>query len=91
MEILVQRDRARRIVILKQERHIEELVEASGLEEAWFTRVPMIPSVHRDAQGAETVQSSAITEDKSLLGSRMHIVRKLDPISPLHLHTLLGL
>jgi hypothetical protein len=73
LQMSVQRDRTRRIVILKQERHIEKLVEASGLEDAWPTRVPMIPSVYRDAQGVQIVDSSAITEYKSLLGALMHI------------------
>ena len=69
----IQRDRARRLIILKQERHIEKIVEASGLDAAWPTSIPMIPSVYRDSQGAPLVEPSAITEYKSLLGALMHI------------------
>jgi hypothetical protein len=79
LQMSVQRYRAQRIVVLKQERHIHKLVEAAGLEEAWPTYVPMIPNVYRDAQGTPIVDSTAVTEYKSLLGALMHIFNYIRP------------
>ena len=35
----VQRDRARKIIVLKQERHIEKILKATGLDAEWPTNI----------------------------------------------------
>jgi Reverse transcriptase (RNA-dependent DNA polymerase) len=75
----VQHDRSKRIVVLKQQRHIEKLVETAGLQEAWPVKVPMISRVCRDVIGASITEPSAIAEFRSLLGALMHIANYIRP------------
>lgn len=73
LQMSVQRDRSRRIVVLKQQRHIEKLVDVAGITDARPVSLPMIPTVYRDVTGVAIEDPTAITQYKSLLGALMHI------------------
>ena len=72
LQMSIQRDRSRRLVVLKQQRHVEKLVGIAGTTDANPVSLPMIPTVYRDVTGIP-VEPSAITQYKSLLGAMMHI------------------
>jgi hypothetical protein len=79
LQMSVIRDRSRRTVALKQQRHIEKLVKEAGLETSHPLKLPMIPTVYRDAQGALVEDPDVITQYKSLLGALMHIANYTRP------------
>jgi Reverse transcriptase (RNA-dependent DNA polymerase) len=68
LQMVVQRDRCARTVILKQERQIDELVSRLGLSQAHARTVPMIEGVFRDSAG-DCLSEMGLTEYRSLIGA----------------------
>jgi hypothetical protein len=79
LQMSIVRDRCRRTVALKQQRHIGKLVKDAGLETTHPLTLPMIPTIYRDARGALIEDPDAITQYKSLLGALMHIANYTRP------------
>jgi hypothetical protein len=48
LQMSVECDRERQLIVLLQQHVIEKLVDTAGLSEAWPTQVPMITQVYRD-------------------------------------------
>jgi Reverse transcriptase (RNA-dependent DNA polymerase) len=79
LQMAVQRDRQRRVIVLRQQRHIEKLADMASLSSAWPVNTPMISGVYRDPVGATITDSTALTQYKSLLGALMHIANYTRP------------
>jgi hypothetical protein len=73
LQMSVQRIRSTRLIVLRQQRHIDKLADVAGVSDAWPLQVPMMPAVYRDKEGAPVTDTVAITQYKSLLGALMHI------------------
>jgi hypothetical protein len=65
LQMSIVRDRCRRTVALKQQRHIEKLVKDADLDTAHPLTLPMIPTICRDTRGALIEDPDAITQYKS--------------------------
>ena len=79
LQMSVERDRQRKLIVLRQQRHIEKLAEEAGLSDAWPTLIPMITGVYRDTLGAAITDPSVITQYRSLLGALMHLANYTRP------------
>lgn len=79
LQMLIQRDRKNKLVYLRQQRHIEKLIDTTGLQDAYPISTPMIVNVHRDPPGAVIQKASAITQYKSIVGALLHIAQFTRP------------
>jgi hypothetical protein len=79
LQMSVERDRERQLIVLRQQRHIEKLADAAGLSEAWPTQIPMITGVYRDPPGQPVSDPNVVTQYKSLLGALMHVANCTRP------------
>lgn len=79
LQMAVHRDRSRRLIVLRQKRHIDQLAQDAGLQDANPAPVPMLPDVYSDDDGAKIVSSAAITQYKSYLGVLMYIMNMTRP------------
>lgn len=79
LQMSIQRDRSRRLIILRQQRHIEKLADMAGLSSAWPLKTPMASSVYRDPSGSIISDPTALTQYKSMLGALMHIANYTRP------------
>jgi hypothetical protein len=68
LQMVVQRDRPARLVVLKQERQIDELISRLGLSQAHARTVPMTDGVFRDSVG-DSLSEVGVTEFRSLIGA----------------------
>jgi hypothetical protein len=73
LQMSVQRIPSTRLIVLRQQRHIDKLADVAGVSDAWPLQVPMIPAVYRDKEGAPVTDTVAITQCRLLLGAFMHI------------------
>jgi hypothetical protein len=76
-----ERDRAQRLIVLRQQRHIEKLSEAAGLSDSWPTSIPVITGLYRDPWplGAVITDPAVISQYRSLLGALMHLATSTRP------------
>jgi hypothetical protein len=77
MEIV--RDRERRIIKMRQQRHIEKLVDSLGLSEQPASLIPMSKTVYTDPAGQTITTSEVITQYSSIIGMLMHIANYTRP------------
>jgi hypothetical protein len=78
LQMVVQRDRQARVVILRQERQIDELVTRMGLSEAHGRTVPMIDGVFRDSTG-DCMSEAGLTEYRSVIGALNYLLVSTRP------------
>jgi hypothetical protein len=69
LQMSVERDRESRLLVLRQQRHIEKLADVANLSDAWPVRVPIMTGLYRDALGDTVTDPTVITQYKSLLGT----------------------
>jgi hypothetical protein len=79
LQMSVVRDRDRRIVVLRQRRHIEKLVDELGLSDQPSTLIPMTKAIYADPSGQEITDSGVITQYRSIIGMLMHIANFTRP------------
>lgn len=79
LQMTIQRDRPARTIHLKQQRHIEKLIEQHGLKDAWPISIPMILNVHNDPPGPVITDVAAISQYKSIVGALLHIANNTRP------------
>jgi hypothetical protein len=79
LQMSVERDWTQRLIVLRQQRHIEKLSEAAGLTGAWSTSIPIITGLYRDPLGAEITDPSVNSQYRSLLGALMHLANYTRP------------
>jgi hypothetical protein len=77
MEIV--RDRERRIIKMRQQRHIEKLVNSLGLSEQPASLIPMSKTVYTDSAGQTITTSEVITQYRSVIGMLMHLANDTRP------------
>jgi hypothetical protein len=69
----VHRDRSRRLLVLCNQRHVDQLVQASGLGTACPKSLPMMTGVYNDPIDAEITDLAIVPKYRSLVGAIMHI------------------
>lgn len=79
LQMSVIRDRPNRNIILKQKRHIDDLVDELKLTNAHPRSVPMIEKVHSDSAGVPFTSADAITSYRRLIGILIHIAHYTRP------------
>ena len=79
LQMSVTRDRPNRNIILKQKRHIDDLVEELNLSNAHPRSVPMIEQVHKDPAGTPYKSAADITRYRRLIGILIHIAHYTRP------------
>ena len=79
LQMTITRDRAARTIYLKQQRHIEKLIEQHRLQDAWPISIPMIVNVYKDPAGPDVIDVAAISQYKSIVGALLHIANNTRP------------
>lgn len=80
LQMSVERDRAQRVLVLRQQRHIDQLVDDLGYSDAHPKALPMISGMYKqEAVGSVITKPEAITQYKSILGVLMHIANHTRP------------
>jgi Reverse transcriptase (RNA-dependent DNA polymerase) len=79
LQMSVERERAQRLIVLRQQRHIAKLSEAAGLSDSWPTSIPVITGLYRDPLGAVITDPAVISQYRSLLGALMHLANYTRP------------
>lgn len=79
LQMTMTRNRAARTIHLKQQRHIEKLIEQHQLKDAWPVSIPMIANVYKDPAGLDVTDSDAISQYKSIVGALLHISNNTRP------------
>jgi hypothetical protein len=73
LQMSIERDRNRRMLVLRQQRHIEQLVQAGGLCDAWPKPIPIITGLYSDPPGEAITDPAVVTKYKSLVGALQHL------------------
>jgi hypothetical protein len=79
LQMQIVRDRGKRIVTMRQQRHIEKLVDALGLSDHAAPLIPMSKNVYADPTGQMITDSEVITQYRSIIGVLMHIANYTRP------------
>ena len=79
LQMTVTRNRADRTIYLKQQRHIDSLIEQHKLQDAWPVSIPMITGVYKDPSGSTATDADVITQYKSAVGALLHISNNTRP------------
>lgn len=79
LQMSVTRDRPNRTIVLKQRRHIDDLLDELNLTNANPRTVPMIEKVHNDPPGTPFESASDITRYRRLIGILIHLVHYTRP------------
>ena len=74
LQMSVTRDRPNKNIILKQKRHIDDLIDELKLTNAHPRSVPMIEKVHNDPSGTPFTSVDDITRYRRLIGILIHLV-----------------
>jgi hypothetical protein len=69
LQMSIERDRKHRLLVLRQQRHVDKLVQASGLGEAHPKSIPIITGLYNDPPGEVVTDPAVITQYKSLVGA----------------------
>jgi hypothetical protein len=80
LQMSVERDRAQRLIVLRQQRHIESLSEAAGLSDSWPIRIPVITGIYKDPLGAAIIHPAVISQYRSSLRALMHLANYSRPV-----------
>ena len=75
----ITRNRADRTIYLKQQRHIDSLIDQYGLRDAWPVSIPMITGVYKDPEGTSIKDAAVISQYKSIVGALLHISNNTRP------------
>ncbi len=73
LQMSVERDRSSRLLVLRQQRHVDQLVRASGLGTAHPKSIPIIVGLYKDPTGEVITDSGVISQYRSLVGAMQHI------------------
>jgi hypothetical protein len=79
LQMLIKRDRSSRVLYLKQQRHIEKLLDDATMGNAKPLSIPMNPRVYEDSVGQVLTSAEAITQYTSLVGALMHLSNSTRP------------
>ena len=79
LQMTMQRNRAARTIHLKQQRHIEKLIDQHGLKDAWPIAIPMITNISKDPAGPTITDVAAVSQYKSIVGALLHIANNTRP------------
>lgn len=79
LQMSVVRDRDQRIIILRQQRHIEKIADDLGLTGQPSPFIPMTKAVYSDPTGQEITDPAVITQYRSIVGMLMHIANYTRP------------
>lgn len=79
LQMTVHRNRLERTIFLRQQRHVEKLIEKYGLQEAWPVSIPMIVNVYKDPPSSRIADEAAISQYKSIVGALLHIANYTRP------------
>ena len=79
LQMTMTRNRAERSIYLKQQRHIEKLIDQHNLQDSWPVSIPMITNVYKDPAGADITDEAAISQYKSVVGALLHIANNTRP------------
>lgn len=79
LQMSIQRNRQDKTVYLKQQRHIEKLIERHDLQDSWPVSIPMIINVYKDPPGLAVTDVAAISQYKSIVGALLHIANNTRP------------
>jgi hypothetical protein len=71
LQMSVDRDRSRRLLVLCQQRHVDQIVQVSGLDTACPKSLPMITSIYNDPIGEEITDPAIVSQYRSLVGAVM--------------------
>ena len=69
----IQRNRQQKTFYLKQQRHIDKLIERYNLQDSWPIAIPMIVNVYKDPPSQTITDAAAISQYKSIVGALLHI------------------
>jgi hypothetical protein len=73
LQMSVDCDRSRRLLVLRQQRHVDQLVQASGLSTACPKSLPMIVGIYVDPIGEEITDPAIVLQYASLVAAVMNI------------------
>jgi hypothetical protein len=73
LQMSVERDRSSRLLVLPQQRHVDQLVQASGLSTAHPKSIPSILGLYKDPTGEVMSDSAVISQYRFLVGAMQHI------------------
>ena len=79
LQMTITRNRAERTIYLRQQRHIEKLIDEHELQDAWPLSIPMITNVYKDPSGPTVIDAAAISQYKSIVGALLHISNNTRP------------
>jgi hypothetical protein len=79
LQVPVERDGAQRLVVLRQQMHIQNFSKAAGLRDSWPTSIPNITRLYRDPLAAEITDPPVVSQYRSLLGAIMHLANYTRP------------
>jgi hypothetical protein len=65
LQMSIERDRQKKLIYFRQQRHIEKLLEETGLQDAHPISIPMMINVHRDSPGSVIKEASVISQYKT--------------------------
>jgi hypothetical protein len=72
LQMSVERDRFPRLLVLRQQRHVDQLVQASGLSTAHPKSIPIIVGLYKDPTGEVISDSAVISQYRCLVGAMQH-------------------
>jgi hypothetical protein len=73
LQMSIERDRKHQLLVLRQQRHVDKLVQASGLGEAHPKSLPIVTGLYNDPPGEVVTDPAVITQYKSLVGALQHL------------------
>ena len=79
LQMSIHRNRQQKTVYLKQQRHIDKLIERYNLQDSWPIAIPMIVNVYKDPPGQTITDAAAISQYKSIVGALLHIANNTRP------------
>lgn len=79
LQMTITRNRQARTIHLKQQRHIEKLIDQHLEKDSWPISIPMITGVYKDPAGPDVTDPEAISEYKSIVGALLHIANNTRP------------
>ena len=79
LQMTIVRDRINHTTILRQQRHIDSLLEQTGLNKAHPVSIPMGTNVYSQPEGEQLLDTVAITQYKSIIGALMHLANHTRP------------
>ena len=79
LQMTMHRNRSERTVHLKQQLHIEKLIEQHNLQDSWPVSTPMITNDYKVRAGSVITNVAAISQYKSIVVALLHIANNTRP------------